>query len=64
MDNPFWMWLFAAILTLLGASVIYVVSWVVMTLVAAIAAAGSAAWIALGGVLFLVSVVLAFHIAG
>ena len=57
MRNPFYAWLFAAIITVIGALAIFAASWVVVTLVAAIATAGGAAWGALGGLLFIVSVV-------
>ena len=61
-DNVFVMWLVAAIITLVGAFATYALAWVVVTLVAAISAAGTVAWVALSGALFVVSVVLTVHL--
>ena len=63
LDNPFFLWLLAALLTFIGAFAIYAVAWVVVTLVAAILAAGTVACVALGGALFIVSLVVAVHLS-
>jgi hypothetical protein len=57
-DDKFMFWLFCLAATLVTALAVYGVSWVVVTLVAAIAAAGAPAWAALGGFLFAFSFVV------